>query len=117
MSWRKYFKMANTTGQLSPVSGHISGKTGWNKSDPSFRNYGGMLPEVYMGHPNRIERYTQWEAMDQDAECSAALDIIAEFCTQTNIETGNPFNVNYLENPTETESSLIKKQLKIYIKI
>ena len=35
------------------------------------------LPEVYTGHPNRIERYNQYEMMDVDAEINACLDILA----------------------------------------
>ena len=34
--------------------------------------------------PNRVERYGQYNVMDQDSEVNAALDILAEFCTQLN---------------------------------
>ena len=79
MSWKKYFKAPNTSGQMSPLG------NGSNSSiDPGYRNFASQLPEVYIGHPNRIERYNQYEQMDMDSEVNAALDIIAEFCTQTN---------------------------------
>ena len=39
-------------------------------------------PEVYSGQPNRVERYTQYDQMDQDSEINGALDTIAEFSTQ-----------------------------------
>jgi hypothetical protein len=54
--------------------------------DPGFRNYQSQLPEVYTGQPNRVERYNQYEQMDMDSEVNAALDILAEFCTQKNQE-------------------------------
>ena len=81
--WRKYFKVANTGGQLSPISGSnqfgLPGYdrqrggdyTGGTPNDFAFRNYASRLPEVYSGHPNRIERYNQYENMDADSEVNA----------------------------------------------
>jgi hypothetical protein len=64
-----------------------------------------------MGHPNRLERYNQYEAMDQDSEVNSALDIISEFCTQVNDQNSTVFDLHFNEKPTETEISIIKKQL------
>ena len=71
MAWKKYFKDAN----MSPISG---------EKVPNFakRNYSSYLPDVYTGHPNRIQRYFQYDQMDSDSEINAALDILAEFSTQ-----------------------------------
>jgi hypothetical protein len=66
------------------------------------------LPEVYSGHPNRIERYNQYENMDMDSEINACLDIIAEFSTQMNEQNGTPFEVDYKDKPTDNEVSIIK---------
>jgi len=33
--------------------------------------------------------------MDNDSEVNAALDILAEFCTQKNDEHGTNFNIHY----------------------
>jgi hypothetical protein len=70
MSWKKYFKVANVSGEMSPISGQNQfGLPGYSKtgnatqsdstarSNFAFRNYASRLPEVYSGHPNRIERY------------------------------------------------------------
>ena len=103
MSWKKYFKTApNTDGTLSPVNG-----TG-TLPNFKFQNYGSLLPEVYMGHPNRLERYNQYEAMDVDSEVNSALDIISEFCTQANEQNNTPFDLFFKEKPTETELNIIK---------
>lgn len=110
MSWRKYFKTAAASGALSPISGASVGA----QSNFKFQNYGSLLPEVYMGHPNRIERYNQYEAMDMDSEVNSALDIISEFCTQTNHENGTAFDIHFYEKPTETEISILKKQLQAW---
>ena len=69
------------------------------------------MPEVYSGHPNRTERYGQYETMDIDSEINAALDILAEFCTQTNVENGTGFDIHFHETPTESEVEIIKQQL------
>jgi len=79
-------KFLNKSGFTSPISGVNSNAGAWNASvgndsnvnnaDWSYRNYMSRLPEVYTGHPNRIERYNQYEMMDVDAEINACLDII-----------------------------------------
>lgn len=125
MAWRKYFKVANTSGQLSPISGSNSqGLPGYNRNDGSathgdfaFRNYASRLPEVYSGHPNRIERYNQYENMDCDSEINACLDIIAEFSTQVNEQNETPFQINFSDKPTDHEVDIIKKQLKQWVKL
>ena len=107
MAWKKYFKSANTSGSLSPISGGTSERT----SDV-YRNYQSQLPEVYIGHPNRVERYNQYEQMDMDSEVNAALDILAEFCTQPNIENGTGFDIRFKDKPTDNEIKIIKEQLQ-----
>ena len=123
--WKKYFKVADPGGNLSPISGNnnrgINYGTGYggatSGSDVSFRNYQSRLPEVYTGHPNRVERYNQYENMDMDAEVNACLDILAEFCTQSNEQNGTPFEVNYTDEPTDNEVEIIKKQLQQWCKL
>jgi hypothetical protein len=104
MSWKKYFKTSNMPSNVSPLgSGRLA--------DPGYRNYQSQLPEVYIGHPNRIERYNQYEQMDMDSEVNAALDILAEFCTQKNIENHTPFTIQFKEQPSDNEVKIIKEQL------
>lgn len=114
MSYKKKFRSANTDGQFSPISG-----VGGEKIDGqvAFRNYESSLPEVYTGHPNRVDRYTQYEAMDMDSEINACLDIIAEFSTQVNDQNGTSFEINFNEKPTENEINILKEQLKQWVKL
>ena len=129
--WKKYFKVANTGGQLSPISGQnqfglpnyprqtgvgFSDGTG-TPNDFAFRNYASRLPEVYSGHPNRIERYNQYENMDCDSEVNACLDIIAEFSTQVNDDNQTPFDINFTDKPTDHEVEIVKKQLQQWTKL
>jgi len=112
MAWKKYFKAANSSGALSPISG-----AGNNMPDAGYRNFASQLPEVYVGHPNRIERYNQYEQMDMDSEVNAALDIIADFCTQNNIENGTGFDLYFKEKPTDNEIKILKDQLQQWVNL
>jgi len=112
MSWRRYFTPVNTDGSLSPISGGGGGGT-----SPARTNYSSYLPDVYAGHPNRLERYGQYDTMDSDSEVNAALDILAEFCTQPNEENGTPFQLFFKDNATNSEITIIKKYLQQWGKL
>ena len=104
--WKKYFKApSNSSGLMSPLGNSST------VVDPGYRNFASKLPEVYIGHPNRTERYNQYEQMDMDTEINSALDIIAEFMTQTNIENGTGFDLHFKEKPTDNEIKILKDQL------
>ena len=112
MAWKKFFTPVNTSGSLSPISGSTGGQ-----SNPSRTNYSSYLPDVYSGHPNRLERYGQYDTMDTDSEVNAALDILAEFCSQTNEENGTPFSVFFKEQATGTETKIIRKYLQQWTRL
>jgi len=112
MAWKKYFTPVNTQGTMSPISGSMT-STGPNASRSNYSSY---LPDVYSGHPNRLERYGQYDTMDWDSEVNAALDILAEFCTQENEENGTPFRIFFKESATGTEIKIIKKYLQQWCK-
>ena len=112
MSWKRYFTpVATKTGTMSPLSGGGFG------ANVGRSNYSSYLPDVYTGHPNRLERYGQYDTMDNDSEVNAALDILAEFCTQVNDENGTPFSVNFKDQATNTEITVIKKYLQQWAKL
>jgi hypothetical protein len=113
MAWKKYFRTANTSGALSPISSSQSGQS----NTFNYRNFQSNLPEVYIGHPNRIERYNQYEQMDMDSEVNAALDILAEFSTQTNDENGSTFKFFWKDKPTDSEVKIISEQLQQWISL
>nr|NDG05797.1 hypothetical protein [Oxalobacteraceae bacterium] len=123
--WKKYFRVADYSGIQSPISGsnqfglpgYGRNEEGTGHADFTFRNYASRLPEVYSGHPNRIERYNQYENMDMDSEVNACLDIIAEFSTQRNQDNGTPFDIDYKNTPTDNEVKIITKQLQQWVKL
>ena len=100
---------------MSPISGSASMNTSGN--NPSRSNYSSYLPDVYAGHPNRLERYGQYDTMDSDSEVNAAFDILAEFCCQLNEENGTPFQIKFKEQATTTEIKIIKKYLQQWCKL
>jgi len=129
MTYKK--KFVNRSGVSSPISGANSNfgawngspgqngseTGGWNSTDFGYKNYMSRLPEVYTGHPNRIERYNQYEMMDVDAEINACLDIISEFSTQRNQHNKTPFELEFKEDPTPHEVDLLKTQLQQWCKL
>jgi hypothetical protein len=129
MSYKK--KFLNKSGVSSPISGINSNSGawngspgqngsptgGWNNTEFGYKNYMSRLPEVYTGHPNRIERYNQYEMMDVDAEINACLDILAEFSTLRNEHNKTPFSFEYKEDPTPREVELLTKQLQQWCKL
>ena len=124
-------KFLNKSGISSPISGINSNSGawngspgqngmptgGWNNTDFGYKNYMSRLPEVYTGHPNRIERYNQYEMMDVDAEINACLDIISEFSTQKNEHNKTPFSFEFKEDPTPHEVEILTKQLQQWCKL
>ena len=113
MSWKKYFTPVNadnTGGSYSPISG--GGRPG-----PARANYSSYLPDVYAGAPNRIERYMQYDTMDMDSEVNAALDILAEFCTDKDRENTTPFHFHFRNAASNIETRLLKDALQKWVKL
>lgn len=110
MSWTKHFTPVKTDGTSSLLSQS-------QRATPSRTNYSSFLPDVYSGHPNRLERYGQYAVMDLDSELNAGFDILAEFCTQLNDENGTPFNIFFKDQATSTEIKLLKKYLQQWSKL
>jgi hypothetical protein len=54
--------------------------------------------------------------MDMDSEVNAALDILAEFCTQKDKENRTPFQTFFRGSPTATEVKLLKDSLQKWCK-
>jgi len=118
MSWKKHFTPVatgdNQNGSYSPFSSRGNG----NMAGPARSNYSSYLPDVYVGSPNRVERYGQYNTMDQDSEVNAALDILAEFCTQKNAQNNTPFLVDYRgKQATNSEITIISQYLQQWNKL
>jgi hypothetical protein len=108
VSWKKYFTPVATGAQQGTFSPLGNG----SRPGPAKANYSSYLPDVYAGTPNRVERYLQYDTMDMDSEVNAALDILAEFCSQTNKDNHTGFHFLFKGQPTSTEVKLLKDGLQ-----
>jgi uncharacterized protein YlbG (UPF0298 family) len=115
MSWRKHFTPYDNSGLPLNIQSGTATESGYGVSTAS--RYSSWLPEVYAGSPNRLMRYIQYDQMDQDLEVNAALDTIAEFGTQENDNSGLPFDIDYSDPPTDTESKILDKTLRNWCKL
>ena len=88
-----------------------------SKAGPAKTNYSSYLPDVYSGSPNRVERYQQYEVMDSDPEVNAALDILAEFCTQKLKDGKTPFSLGWRHKATNTEIKILGEYLQQWCKL
>jgi len=118
MSWKKYFTPVptgnNPNGSYSPFA---NGMKGGGLPGPATRNYNSHLPDVYVGSPNRIERYGQYNTMDSDSEVNAALDILAEFCTQKNTKNNTNFILDFNKTATNNETTILQQYLQQWCKL
>jgi hypothetical protein len=113
MSWRRYFTPApasSSTGSNSPIGNG-------SKAGPARSNYSSYLPDIYVGSPNRIERYMQYDTMDMDPEVNAALDILAEFCTQKNKENNTTFHLSFKDKATNSEIRVLREYVQQWFKV
>jgi len=113
MSWKKFFTPVPTGTSLSPISGSNQS----NRAGPAKSNYSSYLPDVYSGSPNRVERYQQYEVMDSDPEVNAALDILAEFCTQKLKDGKTPFSIQWRHKATNTEIKILGEYMQQWCKL
>lgn len=112
MSWTKYLRPHTSHVPLTPMVQPQSGGDGYGSATSA--RYASYLPEVYAGHPSRIQRYTQYEEMNRDAFVRTALDTLAEFCTQSEEANEIPFDIQYLSDANETEVELLKGSLQLW---
>ena len=111
MSWKRYFTEVQQ-GTSSPL-----GSAGGNQPGPARTNYSSYLPDVYVGAPNRVERYGQYNVMDNDSEVNAALDILSEFCTQFNKTNKTNFILNFKKDATNSEIKILENYLQQWTKM
>ena len=106
MSWRKHFQIPQTANEVARNKGQHQQHMG------SSSKFSSWLKDVYTGAPNRVDRYMQYEIMDNDSEVNAALDTVAEFCTQFDYESNLPFTVEHYNEPTESEVTVLNRSLR-----
>ncbi len=112
MSWKKYFTPVTTEDNLSGSYSPFTNRNSGSQAGPARTNYSSYLPDVYVGSPNRVERYGQYNTMDLDSEVCAALDILAEFCAQVNKENSTYFKFKFNKSATNAEVQILGEYLR-----
>lgn len=111
MSYKKFFKPVNSVLPVSQRTNELGG------SAATVSKYNNWLPEVYSGPPDRVQRYQVYEQMNLDHEISAALDTIADFGTEPDDITNLPFLIQFNDEPTPAEISIIEKSLGQWVRL
>lgn len=96
----------------SKISKDTSTNSSQIQSSGAKTNFASYLPAVYNGMSNRIDRYRQYDQMDQDPEIRTALNIIADFCTQSTKDYGLPFQIQYKDTMGDTEVTTLEDRLE-----
>lgn len=117
MSWTRHFQTVRKDQRLKNALATTRKGNGDPANGGMGHNYASYLPEVYAGHPQRIERYGQYDMMDQDSEINSALDTIADFCTRPNDSTGDLFEFKFKGDPTDEEIDVLKITLNQWIAV
>ena len=76
-----------------------------------------LLPMIYNGPENRIERYSIYDGMEQDPIISTALDVISEYVSQS--KDNDPFQIDYSKQVTlpDIQTSTIEKSLDKWVEL
>ena len=112
MSWKRHFRVVRTPQSNQPIPTERFGAGTGTSS-----NFSSYLPLVYAGHPNRIQRYYQFDDMDRDSDINAALDTIADFSTQSEEQSDQPFELKYNGEPNESEVKILKTMMNKWTKL
>lgn len=106
MSWQRHMTLGRSKLSTVPQQNSMTQPGG------SKTNFSSYLPAVYTGLSNRVDRYRQYDQMDQDPEIRTALNIIADFCTQSTKDFGLPFQIQYKDTMGDTEVTTLEDRLE-----
>lgn len=109
MSWKRHFRVIKTNNS-SPAQVTTNADR-YGQGTGTSSNFASYLPLVYAGHPNRIQRYYQFDDMDRDSDINAAMDTIADFSTLSEEHMDEPFEFKYNGEPNEPEVKILKTMM------
>ncbi|AFC21695.1 portal protein [Cronobacter phage vB_CsaM_GAP32] len=105
-SWKRHMTMGRSKISSTPQNNNPVQTSG------AKTNFASYLPAVYTGLANRVDRYRQYDQMDQDPEIRTALNIIADFCTQSTKDFGLPFQIQYKDEMGDSEVTTLEDRLE-----
>lgn len=81
-------------------------------------NFASVLPEIYAGHPQRVQRYAQYQQMDMDSDINSSLDTISDFSTQADETNNNLFQFSFEGgSPADVEVNILNMCLRKWTKL
>lgn len=105
MSYKKIMKSVNLNKARMGLSNNIE-----NKKDVLYDKYNNFLPSVYQGPMDRFEKYSMFDAMEQDSTINQAMDIITDYVTQN--ENEDAFYIDYPKIDSLPESQILALEQK-----
>lgn len=105
MSYKKLMKSVNLNKARMGISNNLE-----NKKDVLYDKYSNYLPSVYQGPMDRFEKYSMFDAMEQDSTINQAIDIITDYVTQN--ENEDTFYIDYPKIDSLPESQVLALEQK-----
>lgn len=118
MTWKKHFQSPSAIKKFQALQHQAENDPTTSSHLNSYSSrFASWLPDVYVGQPNRIERYSQYDNMDLDTEVSCSLDTIADSCTSQDEDSKLPFEIEYIGNVSEEEIVILQDMLRQWYEI
>ncbi len=104
--WTQYYKIIKPTSAKDSYVSNDSYELTAN-GNSAISNFS-WYTQVMKGSGSRLQRYTQYNAMDSDVDVSRALDTIAEEMSAKNEKTELPFDIHYQNDDNlEVKESIV----------
>jgi hypothetical protein len=101
--WTQYYKIIKP----APAKDGYVARDTYDANETTISNFS-WYTQVMKGAGSRMQRYTQYNAMDTDVDIARALDTIAEEMSSKNEQTELPFNIHYQNDDNkEVKESIV----------
>jgi hypothetical protein len=101
--WTQYYKIVKP----APAKNGYVAQDSYNADQATISNFS-WYTQVMKGAGSRMQRYSQYDAMDTDVDIARAIDTIAEEMSPKNEKTELPFNIHYQNDDNkEVKESIV----------
>ena len=114
--------MSKFSGRLSIINKNKRYKEYYNKINGKGKtqplvDYINAPPTTYVGEKGRFEKYNFYDLMQTDSTIETSLNVLSDFICQGENENDLPFDINYNDEVSDTETTIISEALKDWCKI
>lgn len=101
--WTQHYKIVKPA---SPNSQYLA-QASYGEDQTTMSNFS-WYTQVMKGAGSRLQRYTQYDAMDSDVDVARAVDTIAEEMSPKNVHNELPFDIHYQNDDNkEVDESIV----------